>query len=262
MSVLERLHLIPYAPLFREHGYGEGAHPNGTVVLFALLTLLVALLVIGGAFVSMMQLIRDREALLRDQSRTDPLTRVANRRHFVDQADRELARAARFGLSTACLMLDLDRFKQVNDRFGHAAGDHVLISIASRLARLLRQHDIIGRIGGEEFAMLLAHTDREQAAIVAERCRQVVAGIDFVFDGLPHRVTASIGIAGASREDIGTDELLRRADKALYRAKADGRNCVRLAEGEPTTRQPRGDRVSGQCSVIQADFRRLDRERS
>jgi diguanylate cyclase (GGDEF)-like protein len=261
MSVLERLHLIPYAPLFKAHGYGEGAHPNGTVVLLALLTLLVALLVIGSAFVSMVQLIRYREALLRDQSRTDSLTGVANRRHFVDQADRELARAARFGLSTACLMLDLDRFKQVNDRFGHAAGDHVLISIASRLARLLRQHDVIGRIGGEEFAMLLAHTDLAQAAIVAERCRQVVADIDFIFDGLPLRVTASIGIVSAAGEGLTTDELLSRADKGLYRAKADGRNCVRFAEDEPTTRLPRSDLVSSRCSVIQADFRKLDRER-
>lgn len=256
MSVLERLHLIPYAPLFEAHGYGEGAHPNGTVVFFAILTLAVAFLVLGGVFVSMVQLIRNREALLRDQSRTDPLTGVANRRHLLDQANRELARATRFGLSTSCLMFDLDRFKQVNDRFGHAAGDHVLVAITSRLARLLRQHDLIGRIGGEEFAMLLAHTDLEQAAIVAERCRQVVADIDFVFDGAPHRVTASIGVASTAREDLTTDGLLRRADEALYRAKADGRNCVRFAGGEPTTRQPRTDGVADECSVIRATFRK------
>jgi diguanylate cyclase (GGDEF)-like protein len=248
ISVLERLHLIPYAPLFKAHGYGAGAHPNGTVVFFAIFIVSVAFLVIGSAFVFSVELLRHREALLHDQSRTDSLTGVGNRRYFVDQADRELARAARYELPATCLMLDLDRFKQVNDRFGHAAGDHVLVAVASRLTGLLRQHDFIARLGGEEFAMLLAHTDLEQATTVAERCRQVVADIDFVFNGVPHRVTASVGVASLVPEDT-TAELLRRADEALYRAKADGRNCVRLADAEPTICDPRlgygSDEVDG-----------------
>jgi diguanylate cyclase (GGDEF)-like protein len=241
MSVLERLHLIPYAPLLKTHGYGAGAHPNGFAVFFAVLIVLVALVVIGGAFVLSVQLLRHREELLRDQSRTDSLTGIANRRHFIDQTNRELARAARYKLPTTCLMLDLDRFKQINDRFGHAAGDHVLIAVATRLAGLLRQHDFIARLGGEEFAMLLGHSGLEEGAIVAERCRRVVAGIDFVFNGVPHRVTASVGVASLVPEGLTTAELLRRADKALYRAKADGRNCVRFAEGGP---EPRFDGVS------------------
>ena len=97
--------------------------------------------------------------------------------------------------------------------------------------------------------------------VVAERCRQVVAGIDFVFDGVPHRVTASIGVASTVREDLTTDELLRLADEALYRAKADGRNCVRLAGAESTPRDPRVDLVTDECSVIQAAFGKPDRMR-
>lgn len=233
MTVLERLHVIPYAPLFRVHGYGLGSHPHGIAVFFAILIILVALVVIGSAFVFNIQALRRREELLRDQSLTDSLTGVANRRHFLDQARRELARASRYRLPVTCLMLDLDHFKQVNDRFGHDAGDQVLIAVASRLSGLLRQHDFIARLGGEEFAMLLAHTDADRGALVAERCRQVVAGIDFIFNGVPHPVTTSVGVASVAGEEPTTSELLKRADKALYRAKADGRNCVRVAEGEP-----------------------------
>jgi len=232
MSALERLHVIPYAPLFRMHGYGLGPHPNGIAVFFAILIVVVAFVVIGSAFVFSVRGLRRREELLRDESRTDSLTGMANRRYFLDQAHRELARASRYRLPVSCLMLDLDRFKRVNDRFGHAAGDQVLIAVASRLTGLLRQQDFIARLGGEEFAMLLPHTDAEQAAVVAERCRQVVAGIDFIFNGVPHPVTTSVGVASLVGEELTTSELLKRADEALYQAKADGRNCVRFGDGE------------------------------
>jgi len=152
----------------------------------------------------------------------DPLTGILTRRALIDACEQELARCRRHHRPMALLMLDLDHFKAVNDTHGHLIGDKVLIDFVARTANLLRQVDSFGRYGGEEFVVLLPETDAASARVVAERIR----GVAGEASSLP-RCTVSIGIASRRIEDAGIEEMLNRADTALYRAKADGRNCVK-----------------------------------
>jgi diguanylate cyclase (GGDEF)-like protein len=181
-----------------------------------------------------------RQALeqeLRRLATTDGLTGVFNRRHFFALAEAERARVVRYSgvvrYSASCsvLMLDIDHFKAVNDHHGHAAGDAVLKAFAETIAGLLRSSDTFGRLGGEEFAVLLPHTDRDGALNLAERLRLAVAGIRVAVEaGREVAVTTSIGVTRMTMDDRCFDEALRRADAALYAAKAGGRNRVREAE--------------------------------
>ncbi|MBI5329850.1 MAG: diguanylate cyclase [Betaproteobacteria bacterium] len=161
---------------------------------------------------------------------TDPLTGAANRRRFLEQMEIELARVHRHHDSAALLMMDLDHFKQVNDAHGHASGDIVLRHFTSLAKPLLRRTDLFGRLGGEEFAILLSGADLRGAAEFAERFRSVVAATPAqVEDGeIPY--TVSIGVTVFQAADGGADCILARADAALYRAKQAGRNTVALVE--------------------------------
>lgn len=161
------------------------------------------------------------------QANRDFLTEVANRRHFFTLGQHELARAARYASSTALLMLDIDHFKTVNDTHGHAAGDAVLKAVAQLCKKALREIDILGRIGGEEFAILLPQTPGPMAHDVAERIRAAVqeASIPVGPNGESIRVTVSIGVS-AQMAEATLDEMLHRADTALYQAKHSGRNKV------------------------------------
>jgi diguanylate cyclase (GGDEF)-like protein len=163
--------------------------------------------------------------LLEKQSREDALTGVANRRHFDERLTAEIARAERYGHSLCLLLLDLDHFKRINDSAGHAAGDGVLRLAARSMAANARATDFVARIGGEEFAVLLPEQDFSGAFAVAENLRALVAGLDTADIAPGLRVTASLGIA-ALRPGEARDSLLRRADAALYAAKAAGRNRV------------------------------------
>lgn len=156
----------------------------------------------------------------------DPLTGVFNRRHFESRLNEELQRALRYEKPLSLILLDVDHFKQVNDRFGHDAGDRVLIALAARLGSRLRASDCFARIGGEEFCCLLPETTSEAACLLAERFRESFAAepVDLLADSLP--VTISLGVSTAAPGD-GCRELLGRADKAMYEAKRSGRNCVR-----------------------------------
>lgn len=158
------------------------------------------------------------------QANTDALTAISNRRHFMDQAEQELRRARRFGRELSLMMLDLDHFKSINDKFGHAAGDQVLQSFVKISADSLRQSDIMGRLGGEEFAVLLPETTLDQAIYVAERLRESIAArpIATIKGAVPASV--SIGITRLSDEDLTLDLMLSRADELLYKAKKNGRN--------------------------------------
>lgn len=184
-------------------------------------------------YVAMMQDISEQIRLteqLRQQAQTDFLTGLANRRHFLALAQRELERRKRYPQPLALAMLDLDHFKAINDAHGHDTGDLVLQAFAASCQRLLRATDVVGRLGGEEFAILFPQTDAAQALEVGERLRaEIAAGGVSRPQGLPIRYTVSIGIAAAQGDDANIDMLLSRADAALYRAKADGRNCSRLA---------------------------------
>ncbi len=159
---------------------------------------------------------------------TDSLTGLHNRRYALGQLARLLADPGR-GL--AVMMLDLDHFKTVNDRFGHAAGDHVLATIANRLRHELRGRDLVARLGGEEFLVALPDTDPDHALQCAERLRQAVGGIPITIPGLdqPVTVTMSVGIALGQADGDMADSLIERADRALYGSKSDGRNLVTVS---------------------------------
>ncbi|MDF3064749.1 MAG: response regulator/GGDEF protein [Polyangiaceae bacterium] len=158
---------------------------------------------------------------------TDALTGLYNRRRFADVLRREFAVTKRYKNTLSCLLLDLDHFKQINDRFGHDAGDQVLKEMARRITGSLREVDLAARYGGEEFVVLLPHTGKADANIVAERLLKNVRKQEFNFGGEMVTVTASIGCAGNS--DVASsnpDDLVKAADVALYEAKKRGRNRV------------------------------------
>jgi len=160
----------------------------------------------------------------------DHLTELANRRLFSDVANLELTRAARHALDCCLIMIDIDRFKSINDTFGHEAGDHVLRRIAKITAKNIRAGDLAARHGGEEFTIFLPDTSIQEAGALAERLRAAIQSGDFSADlGARRPVTISAGVA-CLRNGVGTlDALLQAADAALYRAKANGRNRVEEA---------------------------------
>jgi len=163
---------------------------------------------------------------------TDFLTAACNRRHFMQRASGEIQRATRYGRPLSILMLDIDHFKAVNDSRGHSAGDEALKAMVVLARDVLRDQDIIGRMGGEEFAILLPETTAEAARLVAERLRTRLAALDIpVGGGAPLRLTTSIGVAECRvRDGEGLEGCLGRSDAALYRAKGQGRDRVEMAE--------------------------------
>ena len=156
----------------------------------------------------------------------DALTELYNRRHFIEMADKEIARSIRHARPLSLCIIDVDLFKPVNDRYGHISGDEVLRQIALLLRRHVRSDDIAARIGGEEFALLLPECDAEAARVFAERLREAVAAAPFAPGGEPQRITVSIGIAELAAERDTRPALMAAADTALYRAKSEGRNRV------------------------------------
>ena len=156
----------------------------------------------------------------------DALTKLNNRRYFYQTGQVELARGARYHHPVSVLMLDIDHFKHVNDTYGHAAGDTVLCNVAHCCRESVRSMDVVGRIGGEEFAVLLPETDLASALIVAEKLRARIAAKQISVGTAHLSATASIGAATVSDEKIDFEDLLRRADESMYRAKAAGRNRV------------------------------------
>jgi diguanylate cyclase (GGDEF)-like protein len=164
------------------------------------------------------------QADLRRLARTDPLTGTLNRLALEEAAGRLFGRAGVPGL--AVLMLDADHFKAINDRYGHAGGDRVLAALAHGIGTRLRPGDVLGRVGGEEFLVLLPHTDLATATALAEELRAHVASQPLRLDGLAQAITVSIGVAVRDAADGDADALIRRADRALYEAKRTGRNRV------------------------------------
>ena len=157
---------------------------------------------------------------------TDGLTALSNRRHFEELARAEWTRFQRYGRPLSLLLLDIDNFKSINDRFGHDAGDLVLKAVAFICKTTKRQTDVAARIGGEEFVLLLPETDEAAAEIAAERLRKAIQVNTRALPGENLEVTVSIGVAGASLAMSGFEVLLKRADEALYEAKRTGRNRV------------------------------------
>jgi diguanylate cyclase (GGDEF)-like protein len=176
--------------------------------------------------------------LVARQASTDGLTELANRREFEESLANEISRAGRFGGSLALILADLDNFKQVNDRFGHQAGDEVLRAFADILRETVRDIDVAARYGGEEFAILLPQTDLAGAEQLAERLRRAIAGQSMVrAAGADVSVTSSFGVASFP-EATTAPSLFAAADEALYRAKRAGKNCVVCAGSKGAVRAP------------------------
>lgn len=154
----------------------------------------------------------------------DGMTGIYNRRHFLSLADREWDRAKRYERPLSFLMIDIDFFKAINDRFGHEIGDRAIIHVANLARECKRTSDVLARIGGEEFALLLPETELVQAQLVAERVRCEVAKCPLA--EISHSATVSIGVAAADAEMLALSDLMKMADKALYEAKRSGRNKV------------------------------------
>ena len=157
----------------------------------------------------------------------DGLTQIHNNRYLTDFLDREVARSQRHQRPLSVLMLDLDKFKVVNDQHGHLCGDHVLRELSNRIRHTVRREDLFARYGGEEFALVLVESSHEQAVEVAERIRATMEQSPFWFESLPIPVTLSVGVATTNGETaVSATELLKQADANLYRAKNAGRNRV------------------------------------
>jgi diguanylate cyclase (GGDEF)-like protein len=158
----------------------------------------------------------------------DDLTGIANRRQFFHLASRDLASCRRGQRELTALMIDIDHFKGINDRYGHATGDDVIRTVAARLAGTVRSTDVLGRYGGEEFALIMTDTDEPTSAETAERLRALIAdtGIDTRSGPVP--VTISLGLTRLRPADEDITDVLARADRALYDAKQSGRNRVSL----------------------------------
>jgi len=176
-------------------------------------------------FNRMIERIHTSEGVLADLARRDSLTLLLNRRAFDEELDGMFSRQQRFGERFALLVLDLDHFKQINDRHGHATGDEVLRASSRALAKELRPFDRLFRIGGEEFAAILPGTDSTTARVAAERLRQAIAAHPIAVGDTVIGTTVSVGVATAT-PGFEPDTLLEAADAALYRAKAAGRNAV------------------------------------
>ncbi|MDF2569505.1 MAG: hypothetical protein K0R55_1109 [Sporomusa sp.] len=180
--------------------------------------------------------ITERKQIEEDLTRLatiDEMTGIYNRRYFMQLAAKEWARACRYKRNIVVLVLDIDHFKLVNDTFGHPGGDQVLRTLAGSFSQMLRQQDIFGRIGGEEFAVLLPETGVDAALQVAERLRVALQQQTIQLeDGQTLSITISIGVAAAKDTDKNFGDILTRADKGLYLAKGSGRNCVKQYNDE------------------------------
>lgn len=200
-------------------------------VLSASLCALSLSAVFGYLLLSLLQHLDLAHQSMTRHASLDALTGTFNRRYFLEVVEREWSRAKRYEMPCALLLMDIDHFKQVNDRFGHLCGDHLLRQIAEASAETLRQPDVLARFGGEEFIIFLPHTDPLGALDVAERIRERVEALDFGWNGQQVPISASLGVAALHDEHVTLDHLISDADEALYVAKSAGRNCVRAGAG-------------------------------
>jgi diguanylate cyclase (GGDEF)-like protein len=171
--------------------------------------------------------LQDMQKRLQMLASHDELTGLFNRRYVLERIEEKLPQIKRHQLNFCIMIMDVDHFKNVNDEYGHAAGDDVLRTTAEILTRELRQDDIVARYGGEEFLMLLPMTELSSAEMLVERLRSTIEKQTYLFEGVRISVTASFGITQYALNDTA-DKMIDRADKALYQAKLAGRNCVKV----------------------------------
>ncbi len=179
-----------------------------------------------------------RVVVLENENITDPLTDLFNRRYLDRRLVEEFDRARRYGLSLSLILLDIDHFKSINDRYGHQIGDQVLRSLGELIQEAVRKSDLVARYGGEEIMIIALNTPAEGALVVAERLRRLIEmqniEIDTV-DGAPKgiAISASFGVAGLNEQMPAIRDLVRSADEAMYLAKRNGRNQVVVSAGDP-----------------------------
>jgi diguanylate cyclase (GGDEF)-like protein len=195
--------------------------PADTPMVWRIVTGAAYLAVLGLAMAGL-QTLRRREAQMARLVIQDPLTNVLNARAFSERLSQELDRNRRYPRPLSLMYMDLDNFKIINDTHGHQTGDAVLRLVADATRSSVRQADIVGRLGGDEFAVLMPETDAQLADAAAKR---LIASLRTVFKGTPN-VTASIGVVSCTATDASTDDLLRRADQAMYDAKKSGKDRV------------------------------------
>lgn len=192
--------------------------------ILVLALLFISMLIISAKFT---KLVSKAHADLAKMATTDALTGLLNRKSGIEELDEEIARHSRSQTPLSCLMLDIDNFKSINDKYGHQAGDAALASFARLVSHCLRSYDIMCRYGGEEFMILLPETNAQDAQKAAERIRETVAATPIIFEDATILITVSIGVAGVDKiKSEKADHFIRLADAALYRAKREGRNRV------------------------------------
>lgn len=160
---------------------------------------------------------------------TDPLTGLYNRRHFEDNLEREFLRASRYNNHLSFAIIDVDFFKKVNDTYGHSTGDYVLKEVAYLILQCFRKTDMVFRYGGEEFAVIVTETPIERAVVPLERLRKSIEEYPFNYNGQPIKVTVSIGVSEVNEKVESVHQLFEDADKALYKAKQNGRNQIQTS---------------------------------
>jgi len=183
--------------------------------------------------------LQEKNLILEELSKKDGLTDLYNHRHFHERISEEFKRAKRYKLPLCCVLIDLDHFKNVNDTYGHQAGDKILKSLAEIVVGNIREVDIAARYGGEEFALILPHIALKDAVIMANRIRTNVESEVFRFNDTNINITISMGVAGMLDNKASSyNELIRFADEALYAAKANGRNRVETYKKSGAPRPP------------------------
>jgi diguanylate cyclase (GGDEF)-like protein len=218
-------------PLLAVLPLSSSNHVMGSVWL-TVLSFEALLFTISIAFILLAMAKERTELRHRTAAMVDPLTGIANRRAFLQDAELSAKRHRVNPRPTAVLLIDLDHFKSINDRFGHAVGDRVLEIFTESAGQSIRSTDLLGRLGGEEFAAMLHDTGREKAMAVADRIREAFAEASKDVDSHPVCATVSIGVVHCDGPTLDVPQLLAQADRALYVAKARGRNRVELASLE------------------------------
>jgi diguanylate cyclase (GGDEF)-like protein len=196
----------------------------GTVHAFGFISVMV--LVAGSTFGFIWMVTKRLEHELIELASLDPLTKILNRRGVDNLAAREFSKIARNAVELVTVLMDIDDFKQLNDKYGHNFGDEILISVAKLLSQNMRPYDIFGRLGGDEFILILPNTELEKALTIVERLRKLIEDYVFEVHEKTYRITMSFGVAEATPQTSTLGDLFPLADKALYRSKHQGRNKV------------------------------------
>jgi diguanylate cyclase (GGDEF)-like protein len=173
-------------------------------------------------------MLREAMSKLQEASDRDGLTGIFNRRFIEKSLAVALSRARRYGERLALILTDIDHFKQVNDQYGHLAGDETIRRVCQVLADNLRTSDLLGRYGGEEFLVLMPQTGGDDAMVVAERLRRMVENTPVAYNDLTLRVTISLGVTELRADTKNYEQMIHEADKALYLSKVSGRNCTHI----------------------------------